>query len=91
MRIRSEGPPRKGAQGYFSSSQEESHRLQLRQGSQEGKINFYAQEDGVLKVDTEKLLELNMLGEISFATLPDNIPVKKRRLSSRSKGHSFSN
>lgn len=46
----------------------------------EGKINFYAQCDGVLKIDTEKLLELNMLGEISFATLPENIPVKKGEL-----------
>ena len=46
----------------------------------EGKINFYAECDGVLKIDTEKLLELNMLGEISFATLPENIPVKKGEL-----------
>ncbi|WP_462355399.1 molybdopterin-binding protein, partial [Fusobacterium ulcerans] len=51
--------------------------IRLADEIKEGKINFYAQEDGVLKVDTEKLLELNMLGEISFATLPDNIPVKK--------------
>lgn len=43
----------------------------------EGKINFIATEDGNLKVDKEKLLELNMLGEISFATLPNNYPVKK--------------
>jgi molybdenum cofactor synthesis domain-containing protein len=43
----------------------------------EGKINFYAKEDGLLKVDKEKLFELNMLGQISFATLPHNIPVKK--------------
>ncbi len=42
----------------------------------EGKINFRANCDGILKVDTEKLLELNMLGEISFATLPNNYPVK---------------
>lgn len=43
----------------------------------EGKINFRAQEDGILKVDVEKQLDLNMLGEISFATLPNNYPVKK--------------
>ncbi|ADO82876.1 molybdopterin-binding protein [Ilyobacter polytropus] len=43
----------------------------------EGKINFYASKDGLLKVDKEKLFEINMLGEISFATLPENIPVKK--------------
>lgn len=46
----------------------------------EGKINFNSEIDGILKVDTEKLFELNMLGEISFATLPNNIPVKKGEL-----------
>lgn len=46
----------------------------------EGKINFRAESDGILKVDTEKLLDLNMLGEISFATLPNNYPVKKGEL-----------
>lgn len=46
----------------------------------EGKINFYAETDGILKVDVDKLLELNMLGEISFATLPNNISVKKGEL-----------
>lgn len=51
--------------------------IELSQEIKEGKINFYAQCDGVLKIDTEKLLELNMLGEISFATLPENVPVKK--------------
>ena len=46
----------------------------------EGKINFNSYVDGILKVDSEKLFELNMLGEISFATLPNNIPVKKGEL-----------
>lgn len=46
----------------------------------EGKINFNSYIDGILKVDSEKLFELNMLGEISFATLPNNIPVKKGEL-----------
>lgn len=46
----------------------------------EGKINFNSKIDGILKVDAEKLFELNMLGEISFATLPNNIPVKKDEL-----------
>lgn len=46
----------------------------------EGKINFNSEIDGILKVDTEKLFELNMLGEISFATLPNNVPVKKGEL-----------
>lgn len=54
--------------------------IRLADEIKEGKINFYAEEDGILKVDVEKLLELNMLGEISFATLPDNIPVKKGEL-----------
>ncbi len=43
----------------------------------EGKIDFFAKEDGILKVDKELLFNLNMLGEISFATLPTNYPVKK--------------
>lgn len=46
----------------------------------EGKINFNSSIDGILKVDSEKLFELNMLEEISFATLPNNIPVKKGEL-----------
>lgn len=46
----------------------------------EGKINFNSSIDGILKVNSEKLFELNMLGEISFATLPNNIPVKKGEL-----------
>lgn len=46
----------------------------------EGKINFRAECDGVFKVDRENLLELNMLGEISFATLPNNYPAKKGEL-----------
>jgi molybdenum cofactor synthesis domain-containing protein len=43
----------------------------------EGKIEFYAERDGLLKIEVEDLFRLNMLGEISFATLPQNIPVKK--------------
>ena len=46
----------------------------------EGKINFNSSIDGILKVNSEKLFELNMLGEISFATLPNNLPVKKGEL-----------
>lgn len=46
----------------------------------EGKINFNSSIDGILKVDSKKLFELNMLGEISFATLPNNLPVKKGEL-----------
>ena len=43
----------------------------------EGKIEFIAEKDGMLKINRELLLELNMKDEISFATLPGNIPVKK--------------
>ncbi|MGL4569017.1 MAG: molybdopterin-binding protein [Fusobacteriaceae bacterium] len=43
----------------------------------EGKIDFFAKKDGILKVDREVLFKLNSLGEISFATLPNNYPVKK--------------
>lgn len=46
----------------------------------EGKVNLHSEVDGILKVDSEKLLELNMLGEISYATLPNNYPVKKGEL-----------
>lgn len=43
----------------------------------EGKIDFYSEVDGILKVDEETLLNLNMLGEICFSTLPNNYPVEK--------------
>lgn len=43
----------------------------------EGKIEFYSKVDGLLKIDKEKLFELNMLEQMSFATLPQNIPIKK--------------
>ncbi|MCI6018282.1 MAG: molybdopterin-binding protein [Clostridiales bacterium] len=43
----------------------------------EGKIGFNAAFDGILKVDAQRLLKLNMVGEISFATLMNNTPVKK--------------
>jgi molybdenum cofactor synthesis domain-containing protein len=43
----------------------------------EGKINFIAREDGLLKVDKEALMKLNMLGELVVVTLHNNFPVKK--------------
>jgi len=43
----------------------------------EGKIGFYAEHDGLLKIDKDMLLKLNMLGEISFASLKNYMPVKK--------------
>lgn len=43
----------------------------------EGKIGFDAAFDGLLKVDADLLKRLNMLGEISFATLMNDTPVKQ--------------
>lgn len=51
--------------------------ISLGQEIKEGKIDFFAEEDGILKVNKELLFKLNSLKEISFATLPDNYPVKK--------------
>lgn len=43
----------------------------------EGKIDIIALEDGLLKVDTKRLEEVNCLGEIMIATRHGNFPVKK--------------
>lgn len=43
----------------------------------EGKIDFFSGVNGVLKIDEENLLKINMEREISFATLPNNYLVKK--------------
>lgn len=43
----------------------------------EGKIDFFAERDGLLKINKEDLLKLNSLGEIILATLHNNTPVKK--------------
>ena len=51
--------------------------LYLSNEIKEGKIEFFAEADGLLKVEVEDLFNLNMLGQMSFATLPQNIPVKK--------------
>lgn len=42
----------------------------------EGKIDFFAKKMGVLRVDKEELLKLNMLGEIIVSTMHNNTPVK---------------
>lgn len=42
----------------------------------EGKIVFSARYDGLLKVDVELLLEINMLGKVIVSTLHHNFPVK---------------
>lgn len=43
----------------------------------EGKIALKAAIDGLLRINKQSLLHLNMLGEVMCATLHDNTPVKK--------------
>ena len=43
----------------------------------EGKIDFFADCDGVLKIDKEKLMTLNSIGEMMMATIQTNTPLKK--------------
>ncbi len=43
----------------------------------EGKINFQAQKDGLLEIEVEKLLAINLLGDTSCTTKPTHLPVKK--------------
>lgn len=43
----------------------------------EGKIEFIAEYDGILKIDTNELSKINSLGEIIVATMHNNTPVKK--------------
>lgn len=43
----------------------------------EGKIDFIANIDGLLKVDVSELLKINSLGEIIVSTLHNNTPIKK--------------
>ncbi|WP_099202946.1 molybdopterin-binding protein [Miniphocaeibacter massiliensis] len=43
----------------------------------EGKIEIVATEDGFFEIDTERLFELNFLGDIAIATRTGNLPVKK--------------
>ena len=43
----------------------------------EGKVDFFAHRDGVLKINKEELFKLNSLGEIIVSTLHNNTPIKK--------------
>ncbi len=43
----------------------------------EGKIDIIAEMDGLLKINREKLLAVNSLGEMMIATRHGNVPVKK--------------
>ncbi len=46
----------------------------------EGKINLVAAHDGMLRVNREALLEFNMLGEVSCATMHNNSVVDKGQI-----------
>ncbi len=54
--------------------------VKLKGEPNEGKINIIAETDGLLKVDREALLELNMLGEVMCATIHNNSVVKEGQL-----------
>lgn len=43
----------------------------------EGKVDFFADRDGVLKIDKSNLFKLNSVGEIIVSTLHNNTPIKK--------------
>jgi len=43
----------------------------------EGKIDFFANTSGIVKINKELLLKLNLLGEIIVSTIHNNTPVKK--------------
>ncbi len=43
----------------------------------EGKVDFFADRDGVLKVDKDELFKLNTLGEIIVSTLHNKTPIRK--------------
>ena len=43
----------------------------------EGKMNIFADRDGLLKIDHNTLFHFNMLGEVMCATLQNNTPVRK--------------
>ena len=43
----------------------------------EGKIDFFAEEDGIVSIDTDELLKANSIGEIIISTIHNNTPVKK--------------
>lgn len=51
--------------------------LVLSEEIKEGKIDFFAAEDGLFKLNKQLLFQLNSIGEIIVATIHDNTPVKK--------------
>ncbi|MBQ3405581.1 MAG: molybdopterin-binding protein [Oscillospiraceae bacterium] len=46
------------------------------EGPSEGKMVLRADVDGLFRVDTELLREINSIGDLTIATLPDHFPVK---------------
>ena len=54
--------------------------IAMQDGPREGKVNLIAARDGLLKVNREALLAMNMLGEVACSTLHDNTLVKKGRV-----------
>lgn len=51
--------------------------VSLSEEIKEGKIDFFAARDGLLKIDKENLFKVNSLGEIIVSTLHNNTPIKK--------------
>jgi len=54
--------------------------VQTNGGPKEGKISIIAVTDGLLKINLEMLLALNMLGDVMCATLHSNTVVKKGQI-----------
>ena len=42
----------------------------------EGKVLLMADQEGMLRVDTELLKEINQIGDLTISTLPDHYPIK---------------
>ena len=51
--------------------------IKLSDEIKEGKVDFFADRDGVLKIDKTNLFKLNSLGEIIVSTLHNNTPIRK--------------
>lgn len=51
--------------------------IKLSDEIKEGKVDFFADIDGVLKIDKSNLFKLNSVGEIIVSTLHNNTPIKK--------------
>lgn len=46
-------------------------------GPSEGKILFFAERDGMFRVDTALQREINSIGDITISSMPDHYPVKE--------------